>query len=130
MVKAASAADDEDEEGSGEDGPSEAEVKEAKGKLKEAKARLRGLKKDVVVRLKAGQKRIAGKEAEGFVLGVLEADLRAQLERKVAGNRAAIVASVEGWWGKYRVTLADIEGERDAARGKLEGLLKGLGYVG
>ena len=130
VVKAASAADDEDEEGSGEDGPSEAEVKEAKGKLKEAKATLRGLKKDVVVRLKAGQKRIAGKEAEGFVLGVLEADLRAQLSRKVAENRMAIIAGVEGWWTKYRVTLTDIERERDSARAKLHGFMKELGYDG
>jgi type I restriction enzyme M protein len=132
VVKAggAGAEDEEDDDGgAGEEGPSEAEVKEARAKLKEAKAKLRGLKKDVVARLKAGQKRIAGKEAEGFVLGVLEADLRAQLERKVAGSRAAIVGVVEGWWGKYRVTLADIEGERDVARGKLEGFLKGLGYV-
>lgn len=68
VVKAA-ASGDEDEEGGEEEGPSEAEVKEAKGKLREAKKRLKGLKDDVVVRLKVGQKRIAGKEAEGFVLG-------------------------------------------------------------
>lgn len=129
VVKAAASGDEEDEGGDEEEGPSEAEVKEAKGKLREAKGRLKRLKGDVVVRLKEGQKRIAGKEAEGFVLGMFEADLRGALGRKVGENRAAVVASVDGWWGKYRVTLESIEGERDTARAKLDGFLKGLGYV-
>ena len=32
-------------------------------------------------------------------------------------------------WGKYRVTLTEIEGRRDAAARTLRGFLEGLGYV-
>jgi type I restriction enzyme M protein len=60
---------------------------------------------------------------------MLEADLRTGVARKVGERRAVVLASVDGWWGKYRVTLESIEGERDAARAKLDGFLKGLGYV-
>jgi type I restriction enzyme M protein len=41
-----------------------------------------------------------------------------------------VVEAVENWWGKYRVTLRDIEGERDAAKGRLDGFLAELGYAG
>jgi type I restriction enzyme M protein len=36
--------------------------------------------------------------------------------------------AVENWWDKYRVTLQDIERERDAARQQLNEFLSGLGY--
>jgi type I restriction enzyme M protein len=131
VVKAASAGGEDEEEdggGAGEDGPSEAEVKEAKGKLRDAKKKLRELKNDVVVRLKAGQKRIEGKEAEGFVLGLLEAEFRSFLQAKTAERRGAVLAAVEGWWSKYGTTLDALEHDRDAAGLRLRGYLKELGY--
>ena len=36
---------------------------------------------------------------------------------------------MESWWCKYRVTLRDIEGERDGAKAKLDGFLEELGYA-
>jgi type I restriction enzyme M protein len=39
-----------------------------------------------------------------------------------------MVAALENWWDKYRVTLRDIEGERDAAVAQLGAHLRGLGY--
>jgi type I restriction enzyme M protein len=55
--------------------------------------------------------------------------MRAIVERYVAAQRKDIVAAFENWWDKYRVTLTEIEGKRDAAAQALEGFLKGLGYV-
>jgi type I restriction enzyme M protein len=40
-----------------------------------------------------------------------------------------VIAAFETWWDKYRVTLADIEAERDAAARELQQYLEGLGYV-
>jgi type I restriction enzyme M protein len=37
--------------------------------------------------------------------------------------------AVENWWDKYRVTLQDIESQRDAARQQLSEFLSGLGYA-
>ena len=51
------------------------------------------------------------------------------VERHVATQRKAVVAAFENWWDKYRVTLTEIEGARDAAVVALQGFLKGLGYV-
>jgi len=40
-----------------------------------------------------------------------------------------VIVTVENWWDKYRVTLQDIETERDAARQQLNEFLSGLGYA-
>ena len=63
------------------------------------------------------------------MLGILKGDLGRELDRRVAAHRQAVVSAVESWWSKYRVTLRDIEGERDAAKGRLDGFLEELGYV-
>jgi len=39
----------------------------------------------------------------------------------VHAHRQAVVSVVAGWWSKYRVTLRDIEGERDAAKARMDG---------
>jgi hypothetical protein len=41
-----------------------------------------------------------------------------------------VIAAVENWWDKYRVTLRDIELQRDAAVSQLEAYLRDLEYVG
>ena len=56
-------------------------------------------------------------------------DLVAELGRRVVTHRQAVVAAVENWWSKYRVTLRDIEGSRDGAKRRLDGFLRELGYV-
>jgi len=53
---------------------------------------------------------------------------------EVVFDLKALVASgfagvVERWWDKYRVTLLEIEKERDVAKVKLDGFLRELGYV-
>lgn len=68
-------------------------------------------------------------QAQKLVLGILQRDLRAELERYVTAHRLSVVAVVENWWDKYRVTLRDIEADRDAAKAKLDGFLTELGYA-
>ena len=131
ILKAATAKGDDEEgdEGDAEEALSEAEVKALKQKLSAAKSRLKALQQGFVDRLEDAQAGIDAGQAQALVLGILKADLRRELERRVATHRQAVVAVVEGWWGKYRVTLRAIEAERDAAKGRLDGFLRELGYA-
>jgi len=130
-LKAATAKGDDEEadEGDDQDALSEAEIKELKRKLSAAKSKLKALQKGFVDRLEGAQAGLDAGQAQELVLGVLMGDLRRELNRRVVAHRQAVVSVVESWWGKYRVTLRAIEGERDAAKGRLDGFLRELGYV-
>jgi type I restriction enzyme M protein len=121
--------DDEDTGGNDEEGLSEAEVKALKAKLTAAKKKLKSLKATVAAKLEEAHAALSPQEAKELVLDLLNADLKAVLDRAVTAHRQAIVRVVENWWDKYQVTLRDIEGERDEATVKLDGFLKELGYV-
>ena len=49
------------------------------------------------------------------MLTILHNDMKAIVERYIAAQRKEIIAAFENWWDKYRVTLIEIEGKRDAA---------------
>ena len=59
----------------------------------------------------------------------LNDDMRGIVERYIAAQRKAIVAAVENWWDKYRVTLTQLEGRRDEAAHALRHYLNELRYV-
>ncbi len=67
--------------------------------------------------------------AAGLLLTILHKDMQTIVERYMAAQRKQIVVAFENWWDKYRVTLTEIEGKRDAAAKALQGFLKGLRYV-
>jgi type I restriction enzyme M protein len=67
--------------------------------------------------------------AAKLLLIILHDDMRAIVERYVAQHRQLVVAAFENWWDKYKVTLTEIERDRDAAAKQLQTYLKGLGYV-
>jgi type I restriction enzyme M protein len=133
-IKAETAKGDDDEDEGGdddnEDALSEEEIKALKRKLTAAKARLKALHKGFSDRLEAAQAEVDAEQAEALVLDILKADLLRELDRRVVAHRQAVVTAVESWWSKYRVTLRDIEGERDTAKARLDGFLGELGYVG
>jgi type I restriction enzyme M protein len=72
---------------------------------------------------------LTSEAAAELLLTILHDDMRAIVERYVAAQRKKIVAAFENWWDKYRVTLTEIEGKRDAAAEALHEFLKGLAYV-
>lgn len=119
----------EEEEVDDEEAMSEAEIKATKKILSAAKSKLKALKKSFAERLKKAESGLNADEARELVLDLLRADLGKELDRRVTAHRQAVVTVVEGWWDKYRVTLRDIEAERDEARGRLDGFVKELGYV-
>jgi type I restriction enzyme M protein len=103
--------------------------KEIKKQLNDAKGILRTLKKEVEKRLSAKRAELTDEDCQGLVLAIFKDGLIAELERYVTAHRQQVIVAVENWWDKYRVTLQDIETERDAARQQLSEFLRGLGYA-
>lgn len=102
---------------------------EIKIQLNEARKAIKNLKDKIVERLLAARKVLSEDECQKLVLGMFFDGLKIQLERYVNAHRQEVIATVENWWDKYRVTLRDIEQERDAAVKRLNEFLEGLGYV-
>ncbi len=80
-------------------------------------------------RLSAKRALLTDEECQGLALAIFKDGLTAQLERYVTAHRQQVIVVVENWWDKYRVTLQDIEGERDVATKRLSKFLSGLGYA-
>ena len=129
-INAATAKGDDEEgaEDDDEDALSEDEIKALKKELRAAKSKLKVMHKGFSDRLEAAQAEVDAAQAEALVLDIMQGDLRRELDRRVVSHRQAVVAAVEGWWSKYRVTLRTIEGGRDAAKDLLNGYLRELGY--
>ncbi|MCW4150862.1 N-6 DNA methylase [Halomonas sp. 18H] len=68
-------------------------------------------------------------QAAELLLTILHHDMTAIVERYIGNQRQQVVAAVENWWDKYKVTLTEIEQARDSAAKTLAGYLEGLGYV-
>jgi type I restriction enzyme M protein len=136
QIKAAEAGGEEDEDGESagdEDFRGRPERGRGQG-LEEATHR-----RDQTAQGQAGQLRGASQRSRWtpstkpapptLLLTILHDDMADILERYVRAQRQQVIAAFETWWDKYRVTLADIEAERDAAARELRGFLGGLGYV-
>ncbi|MDD2610767.1 MAG: N-6 DNA methylase [Giesbergeria sp.] len=141
QIKAASPKEAEGEDGGDTDASAEAadpddENAVDEAQLKEWKKELAAVKKQLKAKHDSFKQHIgtavAGLTPEAaaeLLLTILHNDMRAIVERYIAAQRKQIVAAFENWWDKYRVTLTEIEGKRDAAAQALQGFLKGLGYV-
>ncbi len=119
----AEGADDED------DAVDDAQIQAWKKDLAAVKRQLKAGKDSIAARLSAAVDGLSTKQAAELLLTILHNDMRAIVERYMAGQRKAVVASFENWWDKYRVTLTEIEGKREGAAKALSGFLKGLRYV-
>lgn len=139
QIKAASPKDaegkeDETAEAAGEDPDEENAVDEAqlkawKKELAAVKKQLKAKMDSFTAHLNDAVDGLSPEQATDLLLTILHDDMCAIVDRYIAAQRKAIVAAFENWWDKYRVTLTEIEGKRDAAAKALEGFLKGLGYV-
>lgn len=126
---------DDDEEDDAEP-LSEAEIAEIKKQLKAQKAKRTKVTKALKDKTAAFEgelnmkvDELGAEEAAEVILTILYKDMLAIVERYLATERQQLVAVLENWWDKYRVTLTEIEAARDAAAKALGGYLKGLGYV-
>ncbi|MGM0575155.1 MAG: N-6 DNA methylase [Myxococcota bacterium] len=126
-IKAAEAASDDEAED--EDALSADEIKALKTERTAAKTKRNACRKALADRLEEAMQEFATEQARPLMLGILQDDLSQELARRVAAHRQAVVEAVENWWDKYRITLRDLEAERDAVKGRLDGFLEELGYV-
>ena len=135
QIKAATpdkgAGEDGDEAEAGDEEPAVDEVQ-----LKEWKKQLAALKKDIKAqeqgfakRLNAAVDALDEAGAAALLLAILRNDMQAILERYISAQRQQVVTALENWWDKYRVTLTDIERNRDAAAAALRGFVRELGYA-
>ncbi len=142
QIKAATSKGGEDDEGEADDGAQaeeadtdeenvvdEAQLAAWKKELGAVRKTLKAKQDSFRQHIDAAVAGLDGAQATELLLTILHHDMLAIVERYVAAQRKAVVAAFENWWDKYRVTLTEIERERDAAATELRGFLKGLGYV-
>ena len=98
--------------------------------LRTRRTELRALQGELLERLEAARAALEPEAAQALVLGIERKRLEAELARYAAARRQEAVAAVENWWGKYHVSLREIEAERDMAVARLEGFVEELGYIG
>jgi type I restriction enzyme M protein len=135
QIKAAapgkSTGEDGDETEAGDDEPAvgEAQIKAWKTQLVSLKKEIKAKEEGFTVRLNSAVDALDETKAAELLLTVLRNDMEAILARCIAAHRQQVVTAFENWWGKYRVTLAEIESTRDIASATLRGYIGALGYV-
>ncbi|MBQ4681058.1 type I restriction-modification system subunit M [Aeromonas dhakensis] len=124
--EAAEAAEDEADE---ENVVNEAQLKAWKRELAAVKKQLKAKHDSFKQHIDEAVDGLTPEASADLLLTILHNDMNAIVERYIAAQRKQIVAAFENWWDKYRVTLTEVEGKRDAAAKALQGFLKGLRYV-
>jgi type I restriction enzyme M protein len=108
---------------------SDAELKALKKRLTAARKRLKLVRSSFVERLTQAETELNDEQARELVLGILKADLQEELTSYVRAHRHEISEVIGTWWDKYRVTLHDIESDRDSANARLQKFLEELAYA-
>jgi type I restriction enzyme M protein len=139
QIKAASPKDAEAEAGEAaaaadedvydENAVDEALLKAWKKELATVKKQLKAKKESFAAHINAAVDGLSPEQAADLLLTILHNDMRAIVERYIATQRKATVAAFENWWDKYRVTLTEIEGDRDAYSKTLRSFLEDLRYA-
>ena len=104
--------------------------------LKKWKQQLAALKKEIKAqelgfaqRLDLAVDALDEAGAAELLLTILRNDMQAILGRYVSAQRQRMIAEFENWWHKYRVTLTDLEQQREGAANTLRTFVERLGYV-
>lgn len=133
QIKAAEAGGEEDEEteeaNDDNDGPTEEEIKAWKKERTQVNKQLKEKVANFEHRLNEAVDALDEAGAAELLLTILHNDMATILERYTRFQRQQVVSAFETWWDKYKVTLNDIESDRDVAVRQLEGFLIELGYA-
>jgi type I restriction enzyme M protein len=129
LTAAINASEAGDDEGDSDEGLSDAELQDLRSELKMLNGHLKEREGNFTQRLLEARAALDRDAARELGLGILRADLDAILERYVSDRRHQLVGIFESWWDKYRVTLMEIEAQRDFAADKLQSFIEGLGYA-
>lgn len=118
-----------DSEGDEDNAVDETQLKAWKAELSKVKKQLKSRQESLTAQLNQAVDALSEEQAADLLLTILHHDMQAIVERYIAAQRKTLIATVENWWDKYRVTLAEIQNRRDAAEQALQDFLTGLGYV-
>jgi len=135
QIKAATpdkgAGEDGDETETGDDEPAvdEAQLKEWKRQLAALKKDIKAREQGFAQRLNAAVDALDETGAAALLLAILRNDMQVILERYISAQLQQVVAAFENWWDKYRVTLTEIECDRDASSKSLKSFLEDLRYA-
>lgn len=124
-VKAATAADEEDEP---EEELSATELTVLKRGLAADRRELKTMKARFATELQDATKGLAEAEAMALVLATMRDNLARLVTHKVVAHRRLFVTALETWWDKYKVSLVDLDAQREASAARLVGFLEELGY--
>jgi len=97
--------------------------------LKVAKKHLKDLQKQFIKRVHEARDTLSDDDCRDLTLDILNEKLSGHLESYVTAHRQEVIAAVENWWDKYRVTLRDIEEGRSKAAKESAAFLREIGYA-
>ncbi len=100
-----------------------------KERLSQTRKQQQELLNALLQHLDAKQKQLTPAECEQHILEISRNDIVAQLERYIIAHRQQVIAAIENWWDKYKMTQQKIDKKRNEAAKELAQYLKGLGYV-
>lgn len=134
LIKASEPNGDEDDEAEAaddeaEDGPSQADIKTWKAARTQVNKQLKAKQANFENRLNQAVDDLDEPSAADLLLTILHDDMTILLARYTRAQGQQVIGAFETWWDKYKVTLADIETERDAAARQLRDFFGTLGYV-
>ncbi|RLF58277.1 MAG: hypothetical protein DRN37_05220 [Thermoplasmata archaeon] len=98
--------------------------------LERSRKRIKELQRQFIGCLREARESLTDDNCRDLVLDILKEKLFALLDSYVIAHRREVIAAMENWWDKYRVTLRDIEKERDKAADRLAEFMGELGYEG
>lgn len=127
-IKEATAQIDDEDADESSDSISLSELKKLKSQLSASRKRLKLEKSAFAEKLVGASQKLEASTAQSLVLDLLRVDLLMVANHRIVGHRRSVIAAFETWWDKYRVTLADIEVDRNSAAKNLVGFLRELGY--
>jgi type I restriction enzyme M protein len=107
----------------------EAQLKEWKRQLAALKKEIKAREQGFAQRLNVAVDALDEAGAATLLLAILRNDMQVILERYISAQRQQVVTAFENWWDKYRVTLTDIQQERDRAAAALHHFVGALGYA-
>ncbi|MFO1228560.1 N-6 DNA methylase [Roseateles sp.] len=107
----------------------EAQLKAWKKELAALKKQIKAERKGFAERLDAAVGALDESASARLLLAVMRADMLILLEGHVRNQRRSIVDALGTFWDKYRVTLKEIESDRDAAAKLLRSFVQELGYA-
>lgn len=113
----------------GEESLTEEEIKALKRELASAKKDLKGLKQELLKRVEKARAELSGEDCRRLALEIARNDLATQLNRYVDSHRHRLTAALDNLWDKYRMTLREIQAEREKTKEQVAGLVGTLGYV-